>query len=91
MRVQYPKLRNMAHTTSLSTFSLLPKDQAFKFCMKGIAVAYINCKKFYIWLLKKAKITKINTHKFFERIPKRCMLTSFLSASIFILMFSSYI
>ena len=25
MRVQYPKLRNMAHTTSLLTFSLLPK------------------------------------------------------------------
>ena len=31
MRVQYPKLRNMAHTTSLLTFSLLPKDQAFIF------------------------------------------------------------
>ena len=31
MRVQYPKLRNMAHTASLLTFSLLPKDQAFVF------------------------------------------------------------
>ena len=29
MGVQYPKLRNMAHTVPLLTFSLLPKDQAF--------------------------------------------------------------
>ena len=31
MRVQYPKLHNMVHTTSLLTFSLLPKDQTFIF------------------------------------------------------------
>ena len=29
MRVQYPKLCNMAHITPLGTFSRLPKDQAF--------------------------------------------------------------
>ena len=30
-RVQYPKLRNMAHTTPVSTCSLLPKDRTFIF------------------------------------------------------------
>ena len=31
MMVRCPKLRNMAHTTSLCTLSLLPKDQTFIF------------------------------------------------------------
>ena len=35
MRVQYQKLRNMAHTVSLWTFSLIPKDVTFIFYLRG--------------------------------------------------------
>ena len=43
MRVQYPKLRNLAHTTSLSTFSLLPKDQTFIFYSLSMICDFSLC------------------------------------------------